>query len=125
MHSSAQGRCRRYCGGNYKLNLMDNLSCLLYLFPYFKLVFIDVSRPTILAPHPMHMHGHKFFVVAMERHVDNITLGTWNSELGTSVQGGYGRPKISKTHIPPNRKICSYQGVAKTSHQPKKLKPKL
>ena len=61
------------------------------------MVFIDVSSPTILAPHPMHMHGHEFFVVAMERHVDNITLGTYLDNSGKLNLGGSGRPKISKT----------------------------
>ena len=65
-------------------------------------MIIDAYYKPTIVPHPMHMHGHKFFVVAMERHVDNITLGTWNSELGTTVKGEYGRPKISKTQIPPN-----------------------
>ena len=49
---------------------------------------IDAYYKPTIEPHPMHMHGHKFFVVAMERHVDNIT--------GT---GRHDRPKISKTQI--------------------------
>ena len=66
---------------------------------YFKLVVIDVTGPTIIAPHPIHMHGHKYFVVAMERHVDNITLGTYLDKSGIGARMTQDRAKISKTHI--------------------------
>ena len=69
------------------------------LISYFKLVVMDVSGPTILAPHPIHMHGHKYFVVAMERYVDNITLGTYLDNSGIGPHWTQDRAKISKTHI--------------------------
>ena len=62
-------------------------------------MLIDVNRPTIIVPHPIHMHGHKFFVVAMERHVDNITLGTYLDNSGIQDSGRHDRPKISETQI--------------------------
>ena len=80
MHSYPQGRFGRYCGGIEKfkfIGILHAVYCNHSLISHFKLVFIDVSNPNIIAPHPMHMHGHEFFVVAMERHVDNITLGTY------------------------------------------------
>ena len=61
-------------------------------------MFIDVN-PLGIAPHPMHMHGHKFFVVAMERHVDNITLGTYLDDSGYRNAEGHDKPKISMNQI--------------------------
>ena len=36
-------------------------------------MLIDETSPRTPVPHPIHLHGYKFFVVAMERHVDDIT----------------------------------------------------
>ena len=99
MHSCPQGRFGRHCGGIEKFKFIGILCCFCNhsLISNFKLVFIDVSNPAILAPHPIHMHGNEYFVVAMERHVDNITLGTYLDNSGKLNLGGSGRPKISKT----------------------------
>ena len=62
-------------------------------------MIIDAYYKPTIEPHPMHMHGHKFFVVAMERYVDNITLGTYLDNSGIGPHWTQDRAKISKTHI--------------------------
>ena len=62
-----------------------------------ELVLIDVTRPIIKVPHPIHLHGSNFYVVAMERHVDNITLGTFLDSGGGGARRWQDRGKLIST----------------------------
>ena len=70
MHPCAKGESWRCCWGDSFFKQIITLHW--YIFCFIQIVIIDEGVPYDVS-HPFHLHGHNFFVVAMERHAANAS----------------------------------------------------